>query len=119
MYGRNKRGCEGMFPSNYVDIRVPLQDHEEASSAKYALALLTPVGEKIRALYTFIGQEDEDLTFYVSFKINVNLCLRFFFKENDVITVLRRINEDWLYGEVKGRSGQFPSNYLEYKPRTF
>jgi SH3 domain-containing protein 19 len=26
LYGRNKRGCEGIFPISYVDIKVPLKD---------------------------------------------------------------------------------------------
>lgn len=38
------------------------------------------------------------------------------FQENDLVTVLYRINEDWLYGEIDGRRGQFPSNFLEYIP---
>ncbi|KAL5274542.1 hypothetical protein ACFFRR_000949 [Megaselia abdita] len=100
-YGRNKRGCEGIFPSNYIDIRVPLQ--RTTSSISSSESMMATAGEKIRALYTFVAQEEGDLTFY----------------ENDVITVLSRINEDWLYGEINGQIGQFPSNYLEYQPTSF
>lgn len=63
LYGRNKRGCEGMFPANYIDIRLPLQG--TSSTIDASSAALTPVGETIRALYTFIAQEEGDLTFYV------------------------------------------------------
>ena len=37
-------------------------------------------------------------------------------QENDEITVLYKINDDWLFGEVDGRQGQFPANFLEYLP---
>jgi len=33
-----------------------------------------------------------------------------------LVTVLYRINEDWLYGEVAGRQGQFPANFLDQVP---
>lgn len=62
-HGRNKRGCEGMFPSSYIETRVSLNSMDNQASA----TPLLPNGEKIRALYTFIAQEQEDLTFYVSF----------------------------------------------------
>lgn len=68
LYGRNKRGCEGMFPYNYIDIRIPLQEAKGSTSASVPL---TPVGEKIRALYTFIAQEEGDLTFYVRLHISM------------------------------------------------
>lgn len=32
------------------------------------------------------------------------------------MSVLYRINDDWLYGEVNGRQGQFPANFLEFVP---
>lgn len=37
-------------------------------------------------------------------------------QENDIVTILHRINEDWLFGEVNARQGQFPANFLEYVP---
>lgn len=37
-------------------------------------------------------------------------------QENEIVNILYRINEDWLYGEVNGRQGQFPANFLEYVP---
>lgn len=40
----------------------------------------------------------------------------FTLQENEIVNILYRINEDWLYGEVNGRQGQFPANFLEYVP---
>jgi len=37
-------------------------------------------------------------------------------KEGDEISVLRKINKDWLYGECNGSRGQFPSNFVTDLP---
>ncbi|XP_049806611.1 SH3 domain-containing protein 19 [Schistocerca nitens] len=34
------------------------------------------------------------------------------FKENDVIILKRRINADWLYGQLGQKEGMFPSNFI-------
>ncbi|XP_012141809.2 SH3 domain-containing lethal (3) 05822 isoform X2 [Megachile rotundata] len=52
------------------------------------------------AVYPFQGETIEDLTF----------------SEGEKITVLSRISQDWLYGECKGRKGQFPANYVNRIP---
>lgn len=35
------------------------------------------------------------------------------FSEGDIITLKKRIDDNWLEGEVRGRSGLFPSTYVE------
>ncbi|KAK2587228.1 hypothetical protein KPH14_002967 [Odynerus spinipes] len=52
------------------------------------------------ALYSFKGETAEDLPF----------------EEGAKIKVLSRISDDWLYGEYKGRRGQFPTNYVNRIP---
>ncbi|XP_053977473.1 SH3 domain-containing protein 19-like isoform X2 [Hylaeus volcanicus] len=54
----------------------------------------------VTAIYSFKGEAPEDLTF----------------NEGEKITVLSRISEDWLYGEYRGRKGQFPVNYVNRVP---
>ena len=54
-------------------------------------------GTKVMALWSFEGERDSDLNF----------------QEGDIITVLRRYENGWWEGEVNGRIGDFPSNYVE------
>ncbi|XP_061395751.1 uncharacterized protein LOC133331369 [Musca vetustissima] len=127
--GRTRSGCEGIFPINYVEIKVPLQSTGKSqispslsatsSSAvspnyssstttydsTYQTATTTTTNStsnnlQIRCLYNFPAEVEGDLAI----------------KENEMVTILYRINEDWLYGEVNGRQGQFPANFLEYVP---
>jgi hypothetical protein len=51
---------------------------------------------RARALYPFQGQDDTELTF----------------QYNDVITVVREAGE-WWEGEINGRRGLFPANYVQ------
>ncbi|KAM7361152.1 SH3 domain-containing lethal (3) 05822 isoform 1-T3 [Cochliomyia hominivorax] len=111
--GRTRSGCEGIFPINYIEIKVPLPSKTESSanSTQSSSASTTPTYQtatttannsnlKVRSLYNFPAEVEGDLEL----------------KENDLVTILHRINEDWLYGEVNGRQGQFPANFLEYVP---
>lgn len=47
-----------------------------------------------------------------SIAISENQLKTFLFQEGDCVRVLRRINDDWLYGECNGRRGQFPSSFV-------
>ncbi|KAH8407140.1 hypothetical protein KR222_007957 [Zaprionus bogoriensis] len=100
--GRTRAGCEGLFPVNYVEIKVPLGGH--VAGATQTLHTQQQQQQQqlhtARCLYNFPGEVDGDLAL----------------RENEVVNVLYRINEDWLYGEVGSRRGQFPANFLEYVP---
>lgn len=37
-------------------------------------------------------------------------------KPGQLVKVLRKINNDWLYGESNGEMGQFPSNFVDRIP---
>ncbi|CAF0785816.1 unnamed protein product [Didymodactylos carnosus] len=56
--------------------------------------------QKALALYTFHAQSNRELPF----------------KKGDIISVTRRINQDWLEGEHNGNFGIFPFNHVELYP---
>lgn len=88
LYGRVRSGMEGMFPANFIDIKVPLKP--ESSNEVY-----------VTAMYDFVSQQEGDLGFTAGNKIRV----------------IARMNEEWLYGELGMNQGQFPANYVDHVPR--
>uniref|UniRef100_A0A182MPT7 SH3 domain-containing protein n=1 Tax=Anopheles culicifacies TaxID=139723 RepID=A0A182MPT7_9DIPT len=99
--GRDKHGLEGMFPVNYVEVKVPLSSRTSAEPSQDTAKAPSAGGAvKVRALYNFNAEAPEDLTIM----------------ENDHVAVLYQITPDWLYGEIDGRRGQFPANYIEHVP---
>ena len=54
MLGRNKRGCEGIFPLSYIEIKVPLQNVPKVTQ------------HLIKALYDFNAETSDDLTIKVN-----------------------------------------------------
>ncbi|KAH8336577.1 hypothetical protein KR074_009359 [Drosophila pseudoananassae] len=109
--GRSRSGCEGIFPANYVEVIVPLGSVGHQSSASSAIAGATapaainsqPQQNRMPTaycLYNFPGEVDGDLAL----------------RENELVTLLYKINDEWLFGEVDGRQGQFPANFLDQVP---
>lgn len=80
---QNRRHQDNFMPSQKTI--VPLNRYDEA--------------EKIiaKALYTFNGQTARELSF----------------KKGDIINVRRQIDSNWYEGEVHGKIGLFPYNYVE------
>ncbi|XP_070190790.1 intersectin-1-like isoform X2 [Littorina saxatilis] len=58
--------------------------------------LPTPQAERLVALYPYVAQNEDELSF----------------EKDAVITVISRDNPDWWQGEVSGQTGLFPSNYV-------
>ncbi|XP_063696967.1 SH3 domain-containing protein 19 isoform X2 [Culicoides brevitarsis] len=104
LFGRNKRGCEGMFPANYIDVKIPLSDDSAICSGSNTPSVeLGSKAVKVLALYDFQAEQPEDLSL----------------KANEEVTVLRELNSEWLYGETGGRYGQFPANFVDYQPTSY
>lgn len=57
MLGRNKRGCEGIFPLSYIEIKVPLENVNSTPKVTQHL---------IKALYDFNAETSDDLTIKVN-----------------------------------------------------
>eukprot|EP01114_Cavostelium_apophysatum_P009508 TRINITY_DN2265_c0_g1_i2.p1 TRINITY_DN2265_c0_g1~~TRINITY_DN2265_c0_g1_i2.p1 ORF type:complete len:597 (-),score=210.06 TRINITY_DN2265_c0_g1_i2:52-1842(-) len=76
---------------------------EQAAAAATQKALPKPNAGpsavlKAKALFDYNAQEDNELSF----------------KENDVITIVEKVaNSDWWQGELNGKRGLFPSNFVE------
>ncbi|XP_060509995.1 SH3 domain-containing protein 19 isoform X1 [Panthera onca] len=80
---------EGIFPAVFVR---PCQAEAKSMSA---LALK---GKKAKALYDFHGENEDELSF----------------KAGDIITELESVDDDWMSGELMGKSGIFPKNYVQF-----
>lgn len=77
MFGRSKRGCEGMFPVNYIDIKVPLMNANDEPKLSHRTPSLSSSssatsgqegnrgGRLCRVLYDFQAEADGDLTIKV------------------------------------------------------
>ena len=52
--------------------------------------------ERVVALFAYTAQDSDELSF----------------KKDDMITIVERVDPDWWKGELDGRSGLFPANYI-------
>lgn len=77
-------GRQGVFPISYVRIITPVPS-------------IMPL---CKALYDFQMNSDED-----------EGCLAF--KKNDIINVIRRVDENWAEGKINGKIGIFPLAFVE------
>uniref|UniRef100_A0A8C8VDZ3 SH3 domain containing 19 n=1 Tax=Pelusios castaneus TaxID=367368 RepID=A0A8C8VDZ3_9SAUR len=79
---------EGIFPAVFVQ---PC-----SAGVKTSQSLGWKKG-KAKALYNFQGENEDELSF----------------KAGDMITELESVDEDWMSGEVQGKSGIFPKNFVQ------
>ncbi|XP_053438660.1 SH3 domain-containing protein 19 isoform X4 [Nycticebus coucang] len=80
---------EGIFPAVFVR---PCPAEAKSTSG------VTPKGRKAKALYDFHGENEDELSF----------------KAGDIITELVSVDDDWMSGELMGKSGIFPKNYVQF-----
>lgn len=75
-------------------MRTDVRDVSLHTSVPSSLSAAQP---SCRALYDFEPEHDGELGF----------------REGDIISLLSRIDENWLEGSIGGRSGYFPANYVQ------
>ncbi|XP_063116910.1 SH3 domain-containing protein 19 isoform X2 [Cavia porcellus] len=80
---------EGTFPAVFVQ---PCPAEVKKMSA------ITLKGRKAKALYDFHGENEDELSF----------------KAGDTISELESVDDDWMSGELMGKSGIFPKNYIQF-----
>ncbi|XP_014635691.1 PREDICTED: SH3 domain-containing protein 19 isoform X3 [Ceratotherium simum simum] len=88
-YKGRLRDREGIFPAVFVR---PCPAEAKSMSA------LSLKGRKAKALYDFHGENEDELSF----------------KAGDIITELESVDDDWMSGELMGKSGIFPKNYIQF-----
>ncbi|XP_068798372.1 SH3 domain-containing protein 19 isoform X3 [Struthio camelus] len=79
---------EGIFPAVFVQTcsaRIELSQSRRGKKGK------------AKALYDFHGENEDELSF----------------KAGDTITELESVDEDWMSGELQGKSGIFPKNFVQ------
>jgi len=91
--GKGKKRSVGWFPASYVKL---LAASDGASAAAGSGADVSS-GEKYTAIYTYAAQYEDELSF----------------EAGDTVVVIAKDEADWWKGECQGKSGVFPSNYVE------
>ncbi|XP_027747594.1 SH3 domain-containing protein 19 isoform X1 [Empidonax traillii] len=87
-YRGRLNGKEGIFPAVFVQTCSARVELSQSGGGKKG---------KARALYDFHGENEDELSF----------------KAGDMITELESVDEDWMSGEIQGRSGIFPKNFVQ------
>uniref|UniRef100_A0A8C5A0L9 Intersectin 1 (SH3 domain protein) n=1 Tax=Gadus morhua TaxID=8049 RepID=A0A8C5A0L9_GADMO len=89
LQARGKKRQIGWFPANYVKLLSP---STSKTTPSLSLALCQVIG-----MYDYVAQNDDELAFL----------------KGQVITVISKDDCDWWKGELNGREGLFPSNYVK------
>ncbi|KAL3194266.1 hypothetical protein MRX96_016398 [Rhipicephalus microplus] len=94
---QGRSGQTGWFPATYVKVLGGSGANSSRNSPVPAAFGSSTRGEQVRALFPFIGQQEDELSF----------------QKGDVLVVLSKEDSSWWKGELAGRVGLFPANYVE------
>nr|XP_006820391.1 PREDICTED: SH3 domain-containing protein 19-like [Saccoglossus kowalevskii] len=81
----------GMFPKNFVEVVEDLPEYVEETQVDWGS------GPRCRARFDYEGEEENDLEF----------------DEGEIIKLISYVDEEWLKGEVNGKIGIFPIEFVE------
>ncbi|CAG00361.1 unnamed protein product, partial [Tetraodon nigroviridis] len=98
LQARGKKRQIGWFPANYVKLLSPSTNKTtptEPTPPKLAPACTALC--QVIGMYDYVAQNDDELAF----------------QKGQVINVLNKDDCDWWKGELNGREGLFPSNYVK------
>ncbi|EFP13280.1 hypothetical protein CRE_12152 [Caenorhabditis remanei] len=97
-YGENQNSRSyGIVPSSYLNIKIPLKEAFSAPPPRPAAPSASSSGTYATAIYDYNSTEFGDLNFTAGTQI----------------VVTARISEEWLEGECFGRTGIFPSQFVD------
>ncbi|XP_077486990.1 dynamin associated protein 160 isoform X3 [Amblyomma americanum] len=94
---KGKKRQTGWFPATYVKVLGGSGANSSRNSPVPTAFGSSSRGEQVRALFPFIGQQEDELSF----------------QKGDVLVVLSKDDASWWKGELAGRVGLFPANYVE------
>ncbi|XP_029030699.1 intersectin-1 isoform X2 [Betta splendens] len=98
LQARGKKRQIGWFPANYVKLLSPSTSKTTPTEpTPPKLAPATTALCQVIGMYDYVAQNDDELAF----------------QKGQVITVLNKDDCDWWKGELNGREGLFPSNYVK------
>ncbi|XP_077351617.1 intersectin-1 isoform X3 [Festucalex cinctus] len=98
LQARGKKRQIGWFPANYVKLLSP--STSKTTPTEPTPPKLVPANTavcQVIGMYDYVAQNDDELAF----------------QKGQVITVLNKDDCDWWKGELNGREGLFPSNYVK------
>ncbi|KAG7323368.1 hypothetical protein KOW79_013070 [Hemibagrus wyckioides] len=96
-WGRGSlNGRTGIFPLNFVQL-VQESPAKKSTPESHAPVVRVGEGQAGRALYDFTPESEDEL------------CL----KVGDVVSSLEEVDEEWFVGELAGRRGIVPKNYIQ------
>uniref|UniRef100_A0A665UYH2 Intersectin-1 n=1 Tax=Echeneis naucrates TaxID=173247 RepID=A0A665UYH2_ECHNA len=98
LQARGKKRQIGWFPANYVKLLSP--STSKTTPTEPTAPKLAPASTalcQVIGMYDYVAQNDDELAF----------------QKGQVITVLNKDDCDWWKGELNGREGLFPSNYVK------
>nr|XP_018916715.1 PREDICTED: intersectin-1 isoform X1 [Bemisia tabaci]XP_018916716.1 PREDICTED: intersectin-1 isoform X1 [Bemisia tabaci] len=94
---KGKKRQIGWFPASYVKILGEGGRKGSVSKSEERTPEVKAVGDKFIALFDYSALNDDEVSF----------------KKDDVITIISKDEQAWWKGELNGKVGLFPSNYLE------
>ncbi|CAN9500203.1 unnamed protein product [Ophioblennius macclurei] len=97
LQARGKKRQIGWFPANYVKLLSP--STSKTTPTEPTPPKLAPASTvcQVIGMYDYVAQNDDELAF----------------QKGQVIIVLNKDDCDWWKGELNGREGLFPSNYVK------
>uniref|UniRef100_A0A8C5BQM3 Intersectin 1 (SH3 domain protein) n=1 Tax=Gadus morhua TaxID=8049 RepID=A0A8C5BQM3_GADMO len=99
LQARGKKRQIGWFPANYVKLLSPSTSKTTPTEPLPPKTGLQPKQSlcQVIGMYDYVAQNDDELAFL----------------KGQVITVISKDDCDWWKGELNGREGLFPSNYVK------